>query len=40
MIVNYQSGIVWEYFMKNPYVLAAVKRPALIGIGKRRLGTG
>ena len=25
MIANYQSGIVWEYFMKNSYVLEAVK---------------
>ena len=24
-IANYQSGIVWEYFMRNPYVLEGVR---------------
>lgn len=25
MIANYQSKIVWEYFMRNPYILEAVR---------------
>ncbi|HBR34719.1 MAG TPA: hypothetical protein DD734_08795, partial [Firmicutes bacterium] len=25
MIANYQSELVWEYFMENPYVLEGLR---------------
>jgi hypothetical protein len=30
MIENYRSGLVWNYFMQNPYVLAGLEKCGIV----------